>query len=195
MSTIFESNMDTGLNPGITPEMREHYSNRTLKHIATVGICLEQLSKVFPNFRRRLMQRAELHDMTKMEEPNMTPYIWLTWRYRCADTGEKCELPEGMQDRIHKATKMHVLANPHHPEFWAEEAPISRDDRDKAVKAIDASGMKTIDIMEMVADWVAMGRERGNSALQWYEANVGTRWKFTPEQDRLIRKLIAILEP
>lgn len=85
-----------------------------------------------------------------------------------------------------EAIQHHVLNNPHHPEYWAEDSDNS--------KPLDVSKMPEIYIVEMVADWQAMSEELGNTIRDWFNKVNNVRWHFSPDQEELINKLIKVFE-
>lgn len=173
-------------------EMEEHFVERTNKHISLVQKYCEKIEEAWEGFDG-LVERGEEHDAIKFEEPELEPYIWLTWRYKCEDDGVECELPEGMEDAINAATQHHILNNRHHPEYHQMETldVVDEDDRDAPPdQIIDGTGMKDLDIAEMVADWCAMSEELGGDPKEWADDNVNVRWRFTDEQTNLIYDLI-----
>jgi len=181
----------------ITDEMVDHYENRTQDHITCVRNCINHLMDKNPNLES-LRSRVSLHDLSKWKEPEYTPYIWLTWRYKCKDDGIELELPDGMDEKIQRATWHHITTNPHHPEYWDQDAEfedsLNKRDRDKPPeKPIDATKMDDISLAEMVCDWNAMGLERGNTSKEWADKNVNVRWLFTDDQVEKIYKWIGDL--
>jgi len=177
---------------GLTSEMRKHFEVRTKRHISLVQKYCKKLEETDPSMRG-LVSRGTKHDDSKFGAEELLPYIWLTWRYKCQDDNTECNLPEGMQEKINKATEHHILNNAHHPEYHQDrkEGLLNTSDRDKTpVKIVDATKMSNLDIGEMVADWAAMSEERGNTPREWADKNVNVRWKFTPEQKELIYRLI-----
>lgn len=176
----------------ITKEQENHFLNRTHLHIKLVQKYCVLIEKAFP-YLLGLIDRGVEHDLSKFEEIERLPYIWLTWRYKCKDDGKECNLPEGMGEKIDKATEHHILTNSHHPEYHQEstESLINPRDRDKPPeKKIDATRMSTLDLAEMVADWCAMSEERGNTPKEWAKKNINVRWLFTEEQENFIYKMM-----
>jgi hypothetical protein len=158
------------------------FDYRTNMHIELVKKAADQIASANPEFREfdgtELMQRAEVHDASKFEEPERSAYIELNWR---KFKGDEAKTPE-----IDKAVLHHITTNRHHPEFGKE--PIKG-------KPTDASEMTNLDIAEMVADWQGMSEElKTNTAREWYEAEGDKRWIFTPEQKALIDKLLKVFE-
>ncbi len=168
----------------LTEEMRDHFVKRTNRHIQLVQKYCGIIEEAFPEMEG-IIERGEVHDASKFEEPELTPYIWLTWRYKCEDEGRECKLPEGMKEEIDKATEYHILHNAHHPEASQGRTTdlINKKDRDAPPDSmVDATGMSTLDLGECLADWCAMSEERGNTPLEWAENNVNKRWEFTDTQ-------------
>lgn len=178
----------------VTPEeMERHFLERTRRHIKLTQKYCVRLEERVPRLTG-LAGRGLVHDASKFEEPEYDPYVWLTWRYKCKDDGVPCVLPPGMEARINAATEHHILANAHHPEAHQgrRSGLLNTADRDKPPKEmIDATAMMDLDIAEMVADWCAMGEERGNTARAWADQNVNVRWRFTSDQVALIDRLIS----
>lgn len=175
-----------------TKEMIDWYEKRTKRHIELVGKYCQKIADRFPEFKE-LEERAKVHDDSKFEEPEETPYVWTTWKYKCKDDGKEFDVPEDIEDKMHEATEHHVLNNSHHPEYHCgkKSGVINKEERDKPPKEkIDATKMPDLDVAEMVADWCGVSEERGNSPKSWADKNVNVRWKFTDKQTDLIYKLI-----
>lgn len=175
----------------ITQEMIDFYKARTAKHIALVGKYCKMLYQAFPTQYSELLHRAAIHDASKYQEPEYTPYIFITWDYKCKREGVDFVIPQEIKDKMSVASHHHVTSNSHHPEFWSPQVKSILPNRDKAPKEmVDATTMPDIDIAEMVADWCGMSAELGNSPREWANKNVNIKWKFTQHQTDLIYKLI-----
>lgn len=175
-----------------TKEMTDHFLERTNHHIALVRKYCSKLEERVPGLGG-LKERSREHDQSKFGPKEKLPYTWLTWRYKRKDDGKPCVLPTGVKEAIDEATEHHILTNAHHPEFHQSKRSglLNTEDRDKPPKEmIDSTKMSKLDIAEMVADWCAMSEERGNTPHEWAKKNVNVRWKYTPEQEKHILKLI-----
>ena len=195
-TTVFkksDSDYDNGTDKEQS-DMQAHFEKRTKRHIQLVQKYCKHIYERTVGFGG-IIGRGEVHDESKYGDDELEPYVWLTWRYKCIDDGMECKLPDGMEDKIHEATKHHILNNRHHPEFHQKETSglLNNDDRDKPPsKIIDATKMTDLDIAEMVADWCAMSEERGNSPRSWADKNINIRWKFTKKQTKIIYDLIDL---
>ena len=177
----------------ITPEMKDWFVKRTNNHISLVQKWCRTLEEYDPIMFKGLVERSETHDDSKFEEPEMTPYIYTTWQYKCKDDGKEFNPPQDIKDQMNQATFHHIKNNTHHPESHTEQTQniLNREDRDKPPETlVDATKMKDLDIGEMVADWLAMSDEKKSNPKNWADKNVNIRWKFTDQQKDLIYKLI-----
>jgi len=169
-------------------EKYKYFVNRTNKHIGLVKKAARMIVDKYPEFKK-LIDRAEVHDASKFEEPEFTPYIELTWN--------KFKGIKDANPRTNQATLHHITTNAHHPEFHLknkEDANINKHDRDKSNKCVDASLMPDLDIAEMIADWQAMGWELGNDAREWFNEQKDVRWHFSNHQVELIDRLLKVFE-
>lgn len=169
-------------------EKEDFFRERTNKHIDRVQNAAEKIVDEYEEYRE-LLEQVKNHDASKFKEPELTPYIELTW------SKKQNQDDDGGID-IEKATLHHVKNNKHHPEYHLEdksEANISSGDRDKSDKCIDAKNMDDISVAEMVADWQAMSEElKTNTAREWYNDVKDIRWSFSKKQEELIDKLLKI---
>ena len=174
-------------------EMKAWFEERTKKHIERVQKYCKKIEDYDSDKFEGLVDRGEVHDQSKYEDPEIDPYIYTTWQYKCKDDGKEFECPDGMEEKMNKATEHHVKNNAHHPEYHCEKEVdlINREDRDKPPEEmIDATKMEDLDIGEMCADWFAMSEEKSTDPKDWADKNVNVRWKFTDEQKDLIYELI-----
>jgi len=165
--------------PEATDKMKNFFEERTKSHIDKVKKNLQKIA-VNSIHREELLKRGENHDASKWSPEEMPLYLWLTEFYRCKNNNIDFSYPEGVEEKVDKASDHHKKNNKHHP-----EAHESIDD------------MSEVDIIEMVCDWTAMAQELGEengSARSWADKNVGTKWKFNDVQEKLIYDTIEALE-
>ena len=181
-----------------TEEQEEFFLERTSKHISMVQDAIAKIVAAYPDEFSGLIEQGEDHDASKFSEPERTPYIALTWNKRKVEKDNISTYKgPGNHDKesINQATHHHITTNRHHPEYWTkDEVKLNNTDRAKLDEPVDVSEMPDTDIAEMVADWQAMGQEMGNPARAWFEKVRNTRWKFSPEQEKLIDRLLKVFE-
>lgn len=180
------------------PEMEDWFTLRTRKHIALVQKWAKFIEYVDPQFAG-LYNRTLVHDQSKFEEPEHTPYIYITWDYKCKADKIPYTMPADMKEKGNEATYHHVKNNTHHPEFFDPtttlEETLNQGNRDGLpTKMVNATAMAPMDIAEMCADWLAVSEERGTKARDWANNNVNKRWKFNDDQVALIYRLIGKTE-
>jgi len=175
-------------------EKYEFFLERTNNHIRLVQEATEKIVSAYPELGGLVFQ-VDSHDASKFEEPELTPYIELTWKKKLEKEGEEYKTDD---QAIHDATLHHIKNNRHHPEYHLGDkfkANLDPTNRDRSIHVVDASRMPDIDIAEMVADWQAMSEELGtNTAREWYNKVKDVRWHFSDHQDELIDKLLKVFE-
>lgn len=179
----------------ITKEMVDWYMKRTYNHINLVQKYCNIIENKFDDKFIGLTNNAKYHDKLKLEEPEYTPYIIITWDYYCNDRKIKFDIPDDIRKNLYKATEHHVVNSKHHPEFWQDrkENILDIDSRDGTTipnGIIDAAKMPDIYIAEMCGDWCAMSKERSNTPFEWAEKVINKRWKFTDKQIGLIYDIL-----
>lgn len=107
-------------------------------HIQLVGRYLQRCIA-------ELVTRTILHDGSKFEEPEFTPYARQLPALQNAVFGSEEYL--AALDAINPAVRNHVTTNRHHPEFHAD----------------GISGMNLVDLVEMICDWVAAAQRGGGT--------------------------------
>jgi ribosomal protein L24 len=105
-------------------EKEKYFEERTAKHIALVQAAakrLEQAHILNGADCGDLMAQVEHHDASKLEEPERTPYIKISWRHK-QDNFKSYKTPGTLPDEDeNKATERHIFTNKHHPEYWSVE--------------------------------------------------------------------------
>ena len=149
---------------------KQYFLDRTKKHISLVQKSVKKIVEEYPEFSN-LIKKVKKHDQSKFEEPELTPYISLTWRKKPGNSDNTKGLLS--KEKENEASLHHIKSNSHHPECHLEnkeDANIDSEDRDKSKKCVDVSLMPDIDIVEMVADWQAMSEElKKNTAREWFD--------------------------
>lgn len=182
----------------ITDEMIDWFNQRTKNHIDLVqkyGNLILSNNYLLPDIDWKLFKKdIELHDQSKLIEPERTPYIYISWDYHCKDLNIPFTIPNDMIESTNKATNVHVCSNLHHPEYWMKNKTldvINRTDRDQPNDfMIDCTSMPLTYIASMCADWMAMSEEKGNSPQEWADKNVNIRWGFNKIQTDFIYKVL-----
>ena len=179
---------DKTCTPEQSTEMVTWYKERTNRHINFVRKYIDKLPDMMESEKE---VRKRKHDSSKFSEPELSPYIWISWKYKClADPDKNFEdynPPSNIDEMMNKATHHHVTTNSHHPEFHQD---TKLEERDSERSIVDATKMPDVDIMEMCADWCAMSEELNNDPYEWAKNTVNKKWKFTKHQVDLLYKTL-----
>jgi len=199
-SLDFNNNLHS-LKEFITDEMQDYFLERTHKHINLYCDKTKILSKIVDaGFDGNvLVDFSNSHDFSKFENPELYPYILITWKYKLKFLNKENELklPDFANDLMAYATLHHIKTNTHHPEFYDDNIQLenykeySFNNRDNSnMTACYSKPMPTQNIAEMVCDWCAVGEERNTNPIEWANANVNKRWLFTSNQINSIYKYL-----
>ena len=179
------------------------FYHRTLKHIAKVTKNVLNVieNSSIPNKYNVdvliLLKNVKDHDRTKFKEPQFSKYVEISWYYYKKFKGENYPLNKVFSSN---ATILHIISEPHHPEYWDETflttpGKFNISNRDGLPEVpVDATKMPNESIIEMVCDWAAVAQERNSSLKDWADKTVSKRWKFTESQVKLIYNLVNFLE-
>lgn len=182
--------------PDMTSVLNGHmitqFFERTERHRSLVAKYLRKAAPVFIS-PEDAVSMGKNHDSSKYVYPELIPYVLINRSYFLKDAGLSTALVDQFSDQMNEATLHHIVHNPHHPEYWCPEVPsLNRKNRDEVPdRIVDATKMERWAMVEMVADWCAMSEERGTSPFDWYNKNVGKRWKFTTDQCTIIHMMIV----
>lgn len=76
------------------------------------------------------------------------------------------------------ALNHHFYNSPHHPEYYQLHPEYDVIDNTRIAYTI-----------EMICDWMACGKDNGNTALDWYNSNTN-KFKFRPEIKEIVEKTL-----
>lgn len=138
---------ETEAQPAEEPVMDPAAEIDTRKHIARVAALLHL-------FAKKLMDRADGHDQTKLQSPEVETFAVYTAKLK--DTSYGSEDYKQFLAEMKPALDHHYAKNRHHPEHF----PNGVED------------MTLIDILEMLCDWKAASeRQHDGNILKSIEAN------------------------
>lgn len=168
--------------------------NRTKAHIAAVQ---KFARAVASKFRLRpwavpLVDRVKYHDYDKIHDlPFMgdyAPYIikkygpkWLKDMFKVNESYPK------EWETVYIV--QHIKKSSHHPEHWCEEYDFGEN-----TPPYDVTKMDAVSLVEMLADWMAVGLEKGNTASEWNKTTGKERYIFSTEQIALIESILSFEE-
>jgi hypothetical protein len=165
--------------------MLNAYLERTFNHIDRVIKYGKKINKDYTD-----------HDRDKLTvDKIIIPYIFMNWQKNNDNT---IIIPDEIQKGIDTATRCHILANSHHPEYWDDEAKENTKGftrKDPNPNGIyDATKMPNEALDEMCCDWCAMSEEfNEKTPKDWADKTINKRWKFTDKQKEYIYNMLKKL--
>ena len=191
-SYLFENSRRAGKT---TQAMVDHFHKRTNYHIDLERKYLQKIIDLDdPRLDNYILEKEKIYDESKFKEPELSPYIILTWSYHQKDLNKKFEPSEDIKTKMQVASFHHVKNNEHHPEAWDEDSKvdsINRADRDTPPeKIVDATKMPLTYVASMIADWCAMSEEKKTCPYERAKKNINVRWKLNEDQTKLIYDLL-----
>jgi hypothetical protein len=180
----------------------DHFNARTKYHIDLVKKYADKIDRseiLLPRDAAEMLALTSKHDASKYEEPEYTPYLHITWKYKCIRDSVPYEVSKEIESKQNEATFHHVKNNPHHPEYWDDKVikeainPTNRD-RPSGV-LVDGTKMPLAHIACMCADWMAVAEEKKTNPLDWAKSNINVRWRFDKDQEDLIYRILNTVWP
>lgn len=174
-------------------DLEKYFIKRTKNHILLVRKYLTKFlaSSLQDIYKGIILKEMKEHDLSKFEEPEHTPYLLITVKYRDALLNE--DFTQEQLQLMQLATIHHVKVNKHHPEYWTlqNDNMINLINRDEPMTLIDATKMPPSYVACMVADWMATSEERNTNPWDWAMKNINHRWLFVSTQIDLIYDILT----
>ena len=137
----------------------------THKHVKAVSANINQ-------FVHELLDRAEKHDASKFEEPELSIFAVNTPKLSKTEYG--CAEYIALLDETKVAVSHHHANNRHHPEFHKN----------------GINDMTLVDLVEMLSDWKAStARVRNGNIRKSIEVNA-TRFEISPQLQRILENTV-----
>lgn len=141
----------------------------TMRHI-------ERVRNILNLFINDLLRRAEEHDQSKLESPEVEMFTEFTPKLATSTYGS-AEY-EGFRKAMGPALAHHYAKNPHHPEHHKN----------------GVDDMTLLDLLEMFADWKAAGeRHNDGNILKSIEKNAD-RFKLSPQLVKILENTARIFD-
>lgn len=119
-----------------------------------------------------------IHDLSTCWPDEWMPSVRWLYASLPADPAER----ERWRLAFHQATRRHYRRNPHHPQHWRD------------LGTYEPCPMPDRYVREMIADWIAIGWERGvgDDVLRWYHDHA-RRIALHPETRMLVMRHLVRL--
>lgn len=163
--------MTSTLEPPGGQESPEPYDSRadTLAHIEVVRSFLRC-------FARELLRRADVHDASKLEDPEKAGFDEFTPKLRAMTYGS-AEYTQALAD-LGAVLTHHYEHNSHHPEHYAN----------------GFSGMNLPDVVEMFCDWAAAVQRHDDGNLRRSIAMNAERFGYDEQVEVMLVNTLGAFE-
>lgn len=164
---------------------KEYFYDETAKHIRNVQLVLNSMV-------RELLSRLRCHDCSKYDEAEIEAFAEITPQLSKILYGSD-EYKENLK-KIKPALEHHHRCNPHHPEHYVKYVCNGCFEVYKAMpercsqcgysqfqKEADISAMDLIDLLEMIADWLAATTRNPNGDIMDSIEKNQQRFKYSDE--------------
>ena len=179
-----------------------YYICRTNNHIERVKLCATYFKECFElgGYYERFIAKVQNHDYDKFSgNEHVASYALNCPLYTYPDLYDISQEAKRIYEEI-EWPKHHQL-NDHHPEHYMrcvdEEHnawTISDDEMEEFFKDKGGHPAALMALGEMVADWIAVGSEKGNTAKSWWLENQDVKWSYGPRYTQCIEMFLG-LEP
>ncbi|WP_342226987.1 DUF5662 family protein [Rickettsiella endosymbiont of Rhagonycha lignosa] len=200
-------------NTTLTEEMAIFSHGRTLKHQTYVFNNLKVLSQQnlkkclfldetflckneLEKLKEELIKRGQNHDKSKFIDPEREAYVYINWQHHMEkDLKKEYIYSDEIREKIDNAILHHWKVNSHHPEFYYfKDGNTLEVNKEKIKHSLEK--MSNLDLLEMLADWMAVSQEYKTDCKEFVKNNIGDgkRWPFPEEQKTKIDKIMDALE-
>jgi hypothetical protein len=158
----------SGLAPFMNNELElqiERCKAETLEHIKKVG---ENINV----FIKELIYRAEIHDDSKLQSPELEGYATIGTKLRDIEYGS--EAYKKNLELLKPVIEHHYSVNRHHTEFWPQ----------------GINDMTLIDVLELLADWKAATLRNKNGNLRKSIEINAEKYNISPQLKRILENTV-----
>jgi hypothetical protein len=166
---IETSDSEVGVDAIVTPKPAYDSAIETLKHI-------KRVNQLLLLFVENIMQRAAVHDQSKLEDPEKSTFDKITPLLRNTTYGSD-EYKKIMTENK-EGIEHHQLNNTHHPEYYKN----------------GIEGMDLMDIVEMFFDWKAASERHADGDINRSIGIQQKRFNINEQLSNIFRNTVKSLQ-
>jgi hypothetical protein len=140
----------------------------TMHHINMVQTLLHKVVK-------ELLDRADIHDQSKLESPEVE--LFTEWTPKLASATYGSPEYEGFRKAMGPALAHHYAKNRHHPEHFKD----------------GVNDMSLIDLIEMFCDWKAATMRHNDGSIRKSIAHNADRFGLSPQLVKILENTVDIV--
>lgn len=141
----------------------------TMRHI-------ERVRNLLDVFAMELMRRGQLHDQSKLEQPEVAYFAELTPKLATVTYGSPEY--EAYKKELGPALEHHYARNRHHPEHFKD----------------GVNDMTLIDLVEMVCDWKASSERHNNGNIRKSIEINAKKFELAPQMVRILENTADLFD-
>lgn len=176
-----------------------YYTCRTNNHVERVKFFATAFKECFEfgGYYERFIAKVQNHDYDKFSgNEHVASYALNCPRYTYPDLYDISPEAKRVYEEIE--WPKHYQLNDHHPEHYMrcvdEENntwEISDDEMEEFFKDKGGHPAALMALGEMVADWMAVGSEKDNTARSWWLENQDVKWSYGPRYTQCIEMFLG----
>lgn len=176
-----------------------YYIARTKNHVGMVQVCASYLKEFFTfgGYFERFMAKVQQHDYDKFSgNEHVASYAMNAPLYKYPNLYDISPEAKRIYEEI-EWPKHHQLHD-HHPEHYMRYVDeennawmITDDEMEEFFKDKGGHPAALMALGEMVADWMAVGIEMGNTAKSWWLQNKDIHWSYGPKYTQALEACLA----
>lgn len=136
---------------------------------------MQKVARLLHRCATNLLSRAEVHDESKLIDPELAAYDEMVVKLRAAEYGS--DEYRAILRAQKPAIQHHYAHNPHHPEHWPN----------------GIADMSLLDVLEMLVDWEAAAQRKDGHARPTMDHNQ-ERFGFSDELKNILLNTLPLLE-
>lgn len=129
---------------------------------------IDRVQELLDAVINKLAARSEVHDASKLEEPEKSGFDYATPRLAGSTYGS--DEYKGFLAELKPILEHHYAANSHHPEHYSS----------------GVDGMSLLDVLEMLCDWKAAGERHNDGSIQRSLTVNRDRFKLSEQLQRIL---------
>lgn len=156
------------------------FENETRKH-------QQDVSRFLTSFAQMILDRAVIHDASKLESPEREIFIEFTPKLKATTYGS--EEYKSYLKEMKVALDHHYAKNKHHPEFNDINGYTFQTGNNCAINAMDL-----VDIVEMLCDWMAAIKRHADGSIGKSIDLNEKRFGIDPQLSQIFRNTVGLFE-
>lgn len=142
------------------------------KCLAETRLHIQRVQHFINKFVVDLIHRGEIHDASKLQEPELSGFAANTGKLEKVEFGS--EEYKGLLTELAPTINHHYSKNRHHPQHWKN----------------GINDMTLLDLLEMLADWKAAGERNANGNIRKSIEVNAAKYEMSPQLVKIFENTV-----